>query len=418
LLSLLVRRAQLHIRGAGFVERTEASIDSIDLQRIDISWSVVLGLSVIDPIRGADFQTRSLLLALRAGEPFRIARALAAEAAHLASSGASARARATLEEADRLATRLDRPYARGIVELARGIVAYFAEHWQDAHEACRNAAEIFREHCMGATWEIDTATTFSLWSLTKMGEVAQLNRVCPALLKEAHERGDLYAEANLNTQIMTLVRLAADDPDGARQELSRVMGLWSQNGYHVQHHDALLAFVPLELYCDHPAASWSRVQAEWSAFRWSLLSHLQDLRIERIQLRAYCALAMASTTRNSEKFLGIASQDAKRLRREQLPWTTGLADYIEGTVAFNRRNHGLARQRLSAAIETFDLLDAHLHAACTRRRLATLVKAQVRSELERAAEGWFERENVKRPDRMTAAYAPGFRDPEFPASNS
>ena len=38
------------------------------------------GLALVDSIRAADFNTRHLLLALEAGEPYRIARALALEA--------------------------------------------------------------------------------------------------------------------------------------------------------------------------------------------------------------------------------------------------------------------------------------------------------------------------------------------------
>src|SRR5262249_13203861 len=57
LVSLLMRRMQLKLRGTSFVERAEETIPPEELQRIDIGWSVVIGLSVIDPIRGADFQT-------------------------------------------------------------------------------------------------------------------------------------------------------------------------------------------------------------------------------------------------------------------------------------------------------------------------------------------------------------------------
>jgi hypothetical protein len=45
-----------------------------------------------------------------------------------------------------------------------------------------------------------------------MGEVAELSRRWAALLKEAQERGDLYAETNFSTYIMAIVRLGADDP--------------------------------------------------------------------------------------------------------------------------------------------------------------------------------------------------------------
>ena len=408
LCSLLVRRFQLRIRGAGFKPRREEAISPSALRRIDVGWSVVIGLSVIDPIRGADFQTRSLLLALRAGEPFRVARALAVEAGHLASSGAAARARKILIQAERLSAILERPYASGMVELARGTVAYFDERWKDSLQCCRAAAATFREHCTGATWETNTANAFSLWSLAKMGEVAELTRVCPALLKEARERGDLYAVANLSTQIMMLVQLAADDPEGARAELSRVMAQWSQNGYHVQHHDALLAFVPLELYCGNPSAAWKRVQAEWTPFRWSLLSHVQDLRIEMLQLRAYCALAMAAQAKDPSRFVAAAARDAKRLRGEGLTWTFALSQYIEGTVACLEGNRAAARRQLAAAVAAFDRIDALLYAAVTRRRLAAIAPGETAEELQKAAGAWFARQAVKNPERMIEAFAPGF----------
>jgi hypothetical protein len=408
LVSLLFRRAQLRVRGLSFVERREDTVAPDQLRRIDVGWSAVVGLSVIDPIRGADFQTRNLLLALRTGEPFRIARALAVESGHLASSGALARAAHVLEEAERLAVRLDRAYALAIVELARGTIAYFSQQWRDAASCAWRAAVIFRQHCTGATWEINTAYAFALWSLTKMGEVTELNRICPGLLKEANDRGDLYAATNLNTQIMALVRMAADEPESARLELERAMTAWSQNGYHVQHHDALLAFVPLELYCGNATEAWNRVEAEWSAFRWSLLSQIQDLRIEMLQLRAYSALALAVVSPQRDYFLSVATRDARRLRRERLHWTGALADYIDGAAAVGRGDVASASTLLSAAVAKFDKLEANLLAAATRRRLAATVGGVEGERLQRSANTWFTAQGIRNPDRMIAAYAPGF----------
>src|SRR5262249_12254226 len=47
------------------------------LVQIDICFSVAVALGPIDTIRGADYSARHLLLALRVGEPMRVARALA-----------------------------------------------------------------------------------------------------------------------------------------------------------------------------------------------------------------------------------------------------------------------------------------------------------------------------------------------------
>src|SRR4030095_1787569 len=88
LLSLVLRRLQIRLRGFNFTERKASEIPEAELFRIDICWAVAAGLGAVDLIRGADFQSRHLLLALGAGEPFRAARALAFEAAQSGSRGA------------------------------------------------------------------------------------------------------------------------------------------------------------------------------------------------------------------------------------------------------------------------------------------------------------------------------------------
>ena len=115
LFSLLIQRARLRLRGLGFRERDPSQIAPADLTRIDVCWSAGAGLSVVDTIRGADFQARGLLLSLAAGEPSRIARSLAMEAAHAASTGGSNRKTTArlLDRAGELASRVEDPYASG-----------------------------------------------------------------------------------------------------------------------------------------------------------------------------------------------------------------------------------------------------------------------------------------------------------------
>ncbi len=113
--SLLYRRAWLRLRGLHFRLRQECDVDVQLLGHIDACVSVASGLGNTDNIRGADFNTRALLLALKAGEPARLAQALATEAIFVSSQGVAARARtdALLEASRKLYDQLtNRPLTR------------------------------------------------------------------------------------------------------------------------------------------------------------------------------------------------------------------------------------------------------------------------------------------------------------------
>jgi predicted ATPase len=123
LASLLFRRALLRLRGLGFHRLDENQGLREDLTRIDLCWAVAVGLSSVDPIAGADFQARGLLLALRAGQPYRVARAIAMEPAHVSSAGASGQRRfeQLLTIAEPLAESVSNPHAKAMTIVARAI---------------------------------------------------------------------------------------------------------------------------------------------------------------------------------------------------------------------------------------------------------------------------------------------------------
>ncbi|HEX2676510.1 MAG TPA: AAA family ATPase, partial [Polyangiales bacterium] len=162
LISLLLRRVRLGMRGLGYVERDEKSVSRSLLARIDTCWSASVGLGLIDFVRGGDFQTRHCLLALEAGEPYRLARALALEAGYLAADGGKteARVRDVLDLADRILARHAHPHAHALTRLARGMAAWHLGHFRESMPLCEQAERIFREQCRGATWEIATTQVF------------------------------------------------------------------------------------------------------------------------------------------------------------------------------------------------------------------------------------------------------------------
>ncbi|SIO66153.1 Serine/threonine protein kinase [Singulisphaera sp. GP187] len=409
LVSLLLRRVRLRLRGLGFRSRDTSEVAAADLTRIDVCWSAAAGLSVVDTIRGADFQARGLLLALRAGEPFRIARSLAMEAAQAAIPGVSAKRRTArlLTMAATLAEQCDDPHALGLVTLARGVSAYLEGRWRDAQESSDAGEAILRGRCQGVAWELDTAHAFSLWSLSHLGEIAELNRRWPVLLKEARERGDLYAVMNLSTYIMAMVRLAADNPLEARDELRRTMSQWSRQGYHVQHNDELWAAALIELYQGDGPAAWKLVSGQWPALARSLLLRVQFIRTSMYFLRARCALAAATRT-NSAELLKVAARDARHLEREPIPYAKPYSRLIRAGIAAAQGDLATARRGLADAAAGFDSVEMQLCAASARRALGELIGGDEGQPLLNQANAWMTAQGIRNPARTAAMYVTGF----------
>jgi serine/threonine protein kinase len=407
--ALVWQRLRLYLRGLGFRQRPVEQIDPRELTRLDICQSASIGLSMVDTLQGAYFQTRGLLLALRAGEPERLVTALAMEAAHTSVEGRYTRPRTEryLQTAGALAKQINHPYAHALVALARGIAAALEGDWRNGQRLCDEAEHILRDSCTGALWELGTAHRFALWPLMFMGEVVEINRRLPRLLLEARERDDLYEETNLCLAVRTFVRLAADEPQRARSELADVMAKWSQQGFHVQHMNRLSDEAQIDLYRGDGESAWRRLADSWPALEQSHLLRVQQVRIVMLELRARCALALAGGEDSASR-LRSAERDVRSLRRERLPWSDALAHLLEAGIAFRRGDVDRSRQMLATAADSFTACDMHLHATVARRRLGQLLGGEQGRELVRQAEEWMNGQIIRNIDRMSALLAPGW----------
>jgi hypothetical protein len=396
------------LRGMRCSLRPEKEVPVEDLLRLDACMAAATGLSMVETIQGAYFQSRALLLALDAGEPHRLARALAMEAAHQSSGGGCTRRRTAwmLARAEAIARTTGDPYPMAMVTLAGGIAAALAGLWREAVERCELAENVLRESCTGATWELGTAYRFTLWPLMFMGEVAEIDRRLPVLVKEAQERDDLYTVTNLSLVVRTFVRLAADEPERARDELAQVMDKWSRLGYHVQHMNRWYDEVQIELYTGEASAALARLEGGWAAVKTSHLLRVQQVRIFLLHLRARCALASAAGA-GGAALLRAAVRDARALHRERVPWAEALAVLIEAGLACYRGDRCGAAVLFGKAAEHLKAADMHLFAAAARRRQGELLGGAEGQEIQSEAEAWMATKGVRSAERMTALLAPG-----------
>jgi hypothetical protein len=409
--ALVGQRLRLMLRGLRFRPRPVDCLDPSELMRLDICQSAAIGLSMVDFLQGAYFQTRSSLLALKLGESERLVTALAMEASHNSVAGSRSRrlTQRYLDTVDNLAQQVNVPYAHAMASLAHGIAASLMGDWRDGQGRCDEAERILRDSCIGALWERGTAHRFALWPIMFMGDVAEINRRLPRLIQEARQRDDLYEETNLCLVIRTFVRLAADEAQRARSELAQVMEKWSQQGFHVQHMNRLFDEVQIDLYEGDAARAWHRLAEAWPTLQRSYLLHVQQVRIAMLDLRARCALACAGG-KDSHSWLRIAQRDARALRREKAPWADALAQLREAAIASGRNEASRSTEILKATIVGFAATDMQLHAAVARRRLGQMLGDSQGSELIRQAEEWMNEQKIRNRLRMTDLFAPGWRE--------
>jgi len=409
LLSLAFRRMLIRVRGLNFIEREAESIPDSDLLRIDICWSVAAGLGVVDLIRGADFQSLHLLLALRSGEISRVARAMAFEVSQVAASGggdARERVEELIVKTEGLARRAGNPLAIGLAIWARGLSSYLLGDWKAAAEYCERAAEILRDQCTGVTWELTIANRFMLTSMLYLGEIVEVSRRVPQLLSAALEQGNLFAATDLRTRL-NAIWLAADDPVRARDEVIAAMTAWPREGFHLQHYTSLVALAQIEMYTGDYEVAWKHIEGQIRPLEKSMLLRIQGLRIDAMQLRARLALASAFG-KEREQRLRTAARLADKIARENMGYSNPIASLIRAGVAKQRGDEKKAVALLEQTLKDFEAADMRLYAVIARQRLGELVGGDRGRQMVSQTEEWMAKQQVKNPAKIMNLLAPGF----------
>lgn len=412
-LSLLWHRLQLRLRGLRFRSRLEEEVSVADQLRIDTCWAVSMGLGLVDPLRGRDFGTRALLLALRGGDLYRVARSLAIEAGYSATAGSRGRHRTEhlVRLSMRLAQEVQRPHALGLASFTGGVAAYLQGHWALGLERLERAEQILRERCTGVTWELDTTVLFQLRSLLFLGRFHTIALRMPQLVREIRERGDLYAETNIRSRVTWVAWLARDEVELAREEVEGSLQRWSQQGFHLQHYWHMIGTVEIGIYGGSGVGAWRQLQSRWPELERSLLLRIQFTRLEAWHLRARAALAAAAQlgpdggeTPSLRRYTRVA---IRRIRREGASWGMALAGLLDAGLQSLHGHRSKALTLLESAAEALGSRDMTLYAAAARRRHGQLTGGPQGAEAVAAADASMVEFGVENPARMADLLAPG-----------
>jgi hypothetical protein len=345
---------------------------------------------MVDLVTGCAFGTRQLLLALRIGEPIRVARALVAEANFLAAQGrrTAKRTAEVIDLAAQLIATIDDPELPAWLAAARGLVAYMDGRFRVAAEHHDDAVEQLRS-CVGVMWESGGAEVQALWSHFYLGDLRLLMARSETLVEQARNHGNRFDEANVCTGLPALVWAVADRTAEGRAEVAQVMSAWGSRGFHLQHYYELLALVSFDLYDGQPAAAAERLASRWPALVKSRLFMCPSVDIEAHHLRARVAIAVGNA---SELKAAIKRLD----RYSDNVWA-------RACIALARlgRNHDPAA--LDDALEACTQAEMKIFALAVRRRRAELAgDAAAVAEVDRALRA----ESVKNGERFVAMLVP------------
>lgn len=401
LLALVVLRLWIAVRGLGFRETDPATVPPKTLARIDVAWSTAAGLSVVDNIRAAHFQTRNLLLCLSAGEPTRLLRALVLEAIFVAIRGDRQypRAMAIVEVCRDLARRHPTVDGDALIDLVVASSAYFTGRWRVGLDHCEKFLARYREGLTRLQWELRSVQYFGLCALIYLGELRELANRLPAYLREAEDRGDLYFSTNLLVGETSLYWLIDDRPDEARRVIHEAMERWSKGTIQVQHWYALQSLAQIDLYTGETDATLQRVEDALPGVRRSMLLRVQHTHVKALWLHARCALA-----RGDRASVVKAERDARALVRAGAPWARALAALVLAGVRARGGHKEAAAGRLREAIELFGRCEMPIMAAAARDRLGRLIEDT--GEVLKADEVMRAR-GIRDPARFSAMLVPG-----------
>jgi tetratricopeptide (TPR) repeat protein len=405
---LLCRLVRQWLRGGRFKQRDTSQVPDDLLQRVDTCWVATTGLVRFDIIASSYFQVVQHHLALDSGEPYRIARALASEALRVSFAGSRARRQAAklAWQAETMGRLSGNPHAVGMARYAVGFAAYQTGEWSRAIEYFGQAEAIYADNCTGVIWEVNNVRVFLINSLYYLGELREMSRRLPLLLREAVDRGDLFAETTLLCGPGNVVWLAADDTATARQQIQEALSHWSRVRFQHQHYSAMYSNTSIELY-EGADTALGGLLASWRQLAQSHLLRIQRLRVEALHLRGRAALAAAARTSDHKRLLRVVAGDVHRLFREDLTWADALASLLSAGLEWlgGRRDHAIAS--LEAGIAGCDLCGMKLYAAAGRWKLG---HAASRPELTAEAEQWMATERIKRPERFADMLVPGVGD--------
>ena len=416
LVAIARARLRVRVRGLRHVARTEATVPRDELAQLDASWTLSCSLSLVDPVRGAAFQSRHLLMALNAGEPRRLLRALTLELSYAATPGVGSERRTAhiLGTAHQLVRMHSDDAALALLSLARGIASYLQGRVASALTNCEEALKLLSERGVGGVWERLSAQRFAIASLFFLGQLRRLGEFVGPALAAAEDTRNLYGTMCFRSCYATVAWLARDQVDEARRQIDRSREEWKGAGEAPLFlYNLLIGELFVDFYAGNAQAALERLDAQMPQLAQAHLLRIGVLRVQLWHLRAAALCQVASDLPPTESSRAKALRRearaiAKRLRTDPIKRAVALGELVDAALDRSEGRLRSARRRLRRCVATFDSLGMRLFAAASLVRLGEMTRDSTGGALVRAGLAAFESEGVVNAARTIDLLAPGF----------
>lgn len=319
---LVWARARIKLRGYKFTPVPEDSIPPRTLAAIDACWSASLTLIWFDNFRSAYFQARCLLLALAAGEPFRIARSLCLESGMLSVKGerAGSRPMEILDKVTELNKQLKSPYLNLFGPMCTSNLHYqVTGNYEEGIRQARLGLDRLKAHPELA-YERATANNYIMWQLYYLGRPKALREQAMQVRADAEARGDRYALNAVRAGLPSFYLLAEDELDACRRGCEQVLRESnSEHGAHLQHYFGVFGLAQAELYDDNPERALELVETAWPRLKRAQMLRIEVIRFPLLHVRVRALLRLAEKGNQPKERLRAARRLVRRLAGRTMP---------------------------------------------------------------------------------------------------
>ncbi len=339
--------------------------------RMAVLWSLGVGLSLYDPLNAFILQVRHALLAEQQGSSEHIALARATESFILAWEGGEQKrrqSRRALAAAEERALATTDPRVRAHLYVMSAGIASAEERSQDVLEVSALGLAYCEEFCPQAHWEVAQLASLRAIALLHAGKLPEMADWVRSALGATEQGEDRLERLLLRGGLCSVAWIAAGRAERLQEELVSAEEALLRGYYRFQQ---LWARAALALASNDPQGAWRLAEDAYATCRADFLFRLRTVRVEMHDLRARCALTLATRSGGSAA-LDWAAASIRRLEREEGDWPAGLAAANAGLLALRRGHQDLARERLAEARICFERGGMRLHAYAARARLAEL----------------------------------------------